>query len=289
MRSYNIKDFEKLFVIDFDKIEWNDLKLQPDERIDLLIVEDESSFRELLKEILETTDVYKIDTAENGRRGLEKYHEKRHDIVITDVMMDELTGIEMAESIIKLNPQQKIFFVSSWLSQKQMVAKFEKQFTEGYFQFIDKPFDLKDFQNRIYLFINDSLSNIKFNVLDKGALERTMSALEPYQLLVLHREILNRCIMLSGLLLKKQYERENITSLFLNNKDYMQKVGCNYDEVYCRGNVCVNINPKCMARKLKHQMEIMMGLINDIYEYYKENHKGKINEENISSGVGGDR
>ncbi|NOR44472.1 MAG: response regulator, partial [Candidatus Delongbacteria bacterium] len=160
MRSYKIKDFENLFVIDFNKIDWKDLKVQPDERIDLLIVEDESSFRELLKEILDTTDVYKIDTAENGRDGLNKYNEKRHDIVISDVMMDELTGIEMAENIIKLNPKQKIFFVSSWLSQKQMVAKFEKQFTEGYFQFIDKPFDLKDFQNRIYLFINDSLSNI---------------------------------------------------------------------------------------------------------------------------------
>ena len=77
---------------------------------------------------------------------------------------------------------------------------------------IDKPFDLKDFQNRVYLFINDSLSNIKFNVLDKSALERTMEALEPYQLLVLHREILNRCIYLSEVLLKKKYERANITN-----------------------------------------------------------------------------
>ncbi|MCK4980950.1 MAG: response regulator [Candidatus Delongbacteria bacterium] len=289
MRSYKIKDLENLFVIDFDKIDWKDLKIQPDERLELLIVEDESSFRELLKDILETTDVYKIETAVNGRDGLEKYQEKKHDIIITDVMMDELTGIEMAEIILKLNPKQKIFFVSSWLSQKQMVAKFEKQFTEGYFQFIDKPFDLKDFQNRIYLFINDSLSNIKFNVLDKSALGRTMNALEPYQLLVLHREILHRCIYLSEVLLKKKYERENITNLFLNNKDYMKSVGCDYDEVYCRGNVCVNLSPRCMAKKLKHQMEIMMGLIEEIYQYYKKNHRGKVNEKDISSGVGGDR
>lgn len=288
MRSYNIPDLENLFVIDFNLIDWKDLKIQPDERIDLLIVEDESSFRLLLKEILDTTSIYKIDTAENGREGLDLYNHKRHDIIITDVMMDELTGIEMAESIIKLNPHQKIFFVSSWLSQKQMVAKFEKQFTEGYFQFIDKPFDLKDFQNRIYLFMNDTLSDIKFNVLDKNALERTMSALEPYQLLVLHREILNRCMYLSEVLLKKKYERENITNLFLNNKDYMLSVGCDYDEVYCRGNVCVNISPDCMAKKLKHQMEIMMGLIEEIYQYYKKNHKGKIDEESIGSGVSGD-
>ncbi|MCK5760031.1 MAG: hypothetical protein KAH33_01975, partial [Candidatus Delongbacteria bacterium] len=67
MRSYKIKDLESLFVIDFDKIDWKDLKIQPDERLELLIVEDESSFRELLKDILETTDAYKIETAVNGR------------------------------------------------------------------------------------------------------------------------------------------------------------------------------------------------------------------------------
>ncbi|MDD3044455.1 MAG: response regulator [Candidatus Delongbacteria bacterium] len=263
------RDFEDYFLIDFNRIKWDFAKINPEERASLLIVEDESSFREMLKEFFTMQEMYKIETAQNGQEGLDKYLRSRHDVILTDVMMDALTGIEMAEKIIQINPHQKIFFVSAWSSKKMMFDIFEKQFMEGYFQFIDKPFDLKDFQNRVFLFMNDKLSGIVFHVLDKKALERTVAQLEPYQILVLHGEILNRCIYLARELLGREYTRESISSYFLKDKDYMKRVNCKFDEVYCRGNFCIKIAPECMVQKLKKQIEIIVDLIEEIYDFYK--------------------
>lgn len=263
------RDFEELFLIDFNRIKWDFVKLNPMERVSLLIVEDESSFREMLKEIFASQEIYKIDTAANGQEGLDKYIKNRYDLILTDVMMDMLTGIEMAEKIIKINPVQKIFFVSSWSSKKQMFDKFEKEFTDGNFQFIDKPFDLDDFQNRVFLFMNESLSGVIFHVLDRKSISSVISKLEPYQILALHREILNRCIFLAKELTKKVYTRDSISALFLKDKDYMKSVGCSFDEIYCRGNVCLKISPKCMVQKLKKQIEIIVDLIEEIHDYYK--------------------
>jgi CheY-like chemotaxis protein len=269
MLEKTFRDFEELFVIDFNRVKWDFIKLNPLERVSLLIVEDESSFREMLKEIFESQEIYKIDTASNGQEGLDKFLKNKYDLILTDVMMDMLTGIEMAEKIIKVNSSQKIFFVSSWSSKKQMFDKFEKQFIEGNFQFIDKPFDLDEFQNRVFLFMNESLSDVVFHVLDKKALDSVISKLEPYQILALHREIINRCIFLAKELTNKIHTRESISALFLKDKDYMKSVGCKFDEIYCRGNVCLKISPKCMAHKLKKQIEIIVDLIEEIHDYYR--------------------
>ncbi|MFO7810182.1 MAG: response regulator [Candidatus Delongbacteria bacterium] len=263
------KDFDGLFLIDFNAIKWDFLKLNPEDRARLLIVEDESSFREMLKEIFSYQEVYRIDTASNGSEGLEKYIKDRHDLILTDVMMDALTGIEMAEKILQIEPDQKIFFVSSWSSKKHMFDKFEKQFIEGSFQFIDKPFDLEEFQNRVFLFMEDRLSDIIFHVLDRRSLKRAISDLEPYQLMVLHREILNKCIFIAKKLFDMDYTRESISSYFLKDKEYMKKVGCNFEEAYCRGNVCVKISPGCVTKKLIEQIEIIVDLIEEIYYRYK--------------------
>jgi len=263
------RDFEDYFLIDFNRIKWDFAKINPEERATLLIVEDESSFREMLKEFFSMQEIYKIDTAGNGQEGLDLYMRDRHDVILTDVMMDALTGIEMAEKIIKINPHQKIFFVSAWSSKKMMFDLFEKQFMEGYFQFIDKPFDLKEFQNRVFLFTNEKLSGIMFHILDRKALERAVGKLEPYQILVLHNEILNRCIYLARELLNREYSREGISAYFLKDKDYMKTVGCSFDEVYCRGNFCIKIAPMCMVQKLKKQIEIIVDLIEEIYDHYK--------------------
>jgi CheY-like chemotaxis protein len=263
------RKFEDQFLIDFDKLKWDYVKLTPNERATLLIVEDESSFREMLKEIFSSQDMYRIETAANGEDGLQKYIKGRHDLILTDVMMDELNGIEMAEKVLKINKDQKIFFVSSWSSRKQMFGKFEREFTEGIFQFIDKPFDLDDFQNRVFLFMNKKLSGVVFHVLDPLALERAISNLEPHQILVLHKEILNMCIILAKKLLDTNYTKETIISYFLKDRDYMKSVGCTFDEAYCRGNVCVKISPKCMVQKLKKQIEIIVDLIEEIHDHYK--------------------
>ncbi len=263
------KEFEEHFVVDYSRIKWGNIRINPKDRASLLIVEDESSFRDMLKEIFDSQEIYRVDTAANGAEGLMKFQKERYDLILTDVMMDALNGIEMAEKIIRIKPDQKVFFVSSWSSKKNMFEKFEKQFTEGTFQFIDKPFDLDEFCNRVFLFMRKGFSEVVFNVLDRYALNRAVSNLDPYHLTVFHKELLNKCIFLSNALLNLNYTRESISSFFLKDKDYMKKSGCTYEEAYCRGNVCVKISPECLVNKLKKQIEIIVDLIEEIYDRYK--------------------
>ena len=150
-----------------------------------------------------------------------------------------------------------------------MFDKFESEFLEGSFQFIDKPFDLDDFQNRVFLFVNDKLSGVVFHVLDRDALNSVISKLQPFQIVALHKEILNRCIVLAKQLSNKIYTRESVSSLFLKDRDYMKLVKCTFYEAYCRGNVCMKISPECMSQKLLKQIEIIVDLIDEIHDYYK--------------------
>src|SRR5690606_25434681 len=63
----------------------------------ILIVEDNTSFREFLK--VELGSLYTVFTAQNGKKGLELAIEKQPDLIITDMMMPEMNGIDLSLSI----------------------------------------------------------------------------------------------------------------------------------------------------------------------------------------------
>lgn len=269
--KYSIEQLEELFVIDFTKINWKDLRLKGKKKQNLLIVEDERSFRELLQEIFEANGGYNIDLAYNGKEGLEKFKEKKHDIIMTDIMMDYLTGVEMADAIRKIEPNQKIFFFSGWVSEQQLYEKFEEEFRRGNFQFISKPFDIDEFQNYVYIFSNEDLQDIKMNTLNREQVDQILTQLTPYQLVALHTSIWDLCVHLFELLLNKQFDRKDLTSLMVPTSDYKHSVGCTYDDTYCRANICMATSPTCASKKLKGQVYVMISVLEKIYNHYLEN------------------
>jgi PAS domain S-box-containing protein len=80
--------------------------------ISLLYVEDEPVTRELVAGVLTTLGI-RIHVAKNGRDGLESYRQFHHDIVVSDVLMPCMTGLEMARQIRAENEQVQIVIVSS--------------------------------------------------------------------------------------------------------------------------------------------------------------------------------
>jgi DNA-binding NtrC family response regulator len=60
----------------------------------ILIIDDEEGMRALLRTMLETAG-YEVSEAANGRQGLERYRSRPADLVITDLAMPELNGLEM--------------------------------------------------------------------------------------------------------------------------------------------------------------------------------------------------
>lgn len=81
-------------------------------RVRVLIVDDDSSMRELVQLILDGWGVKWVE-AVDGTDGLEKYDRDSFDLVITDINMPNMSGVEMIELIRKQNPHQKILVISS--------------------------------------------------------------------------------------------------------------------------------------------------------------------------------
>ena len=79
----------------------------------VLLVEDEDAVRKLARMILETGG-YTVLDARNGREGLAlcEAHEGPIDLLVTDVVMPELGGRELAEGALKLRPGMKVLFMS---------------------------------------------------------------------------------------------------------------------------------------------------------------------------------
>jgi DNA-binding NarL/FixJ family response regulator len=107
----------------------------------LLLVEDDKQACEMVARIValkfpECT----IYTAENGKIGLELFREHTPDLVVTDINMPEMDGIEMAREIKTINPNAA-YIVLSARNDKYNVDKFKEI---GYCAFLMKPLDFMD-------------------------------------------------------------------------------------------------------------------------------------------------
>ena len=64
----------------------------------LLIIDDERGIRNTLREIL-ADEGHEVDVAENGKQGLEMAHAKAYDLILTDIKMPEMDGMEVLEKL----------------------------------------------------------------------------------------------------------------------------------------------------------------------------------------------
>ena len=77
----------------------------------ILIVDDEEQIRSTLQEILEYED-YKIDTAPNGVEALQKIESETYDVVLCDIKMPKMNGIEVLEKAVELKPDLPFVMIS---------------------------------------------------------------------------------------------------------------------------------------------------------------------------------
>ncbi len=101
-----------------------------------MLVEDEAKLAGLLKSTIGES-FYRFSIAENGREGLELFQKTRPDIVITDIMMPEKNGLEMAREIKQIDVEIPIIILSAF-SEKE---KFLDAIDVGVVKYFLKPFD----------------------------------------------------------------------------------------------------------------------------------------------------
>src|SRR5262245_29741608 len=77
----------------------------------ILIIDDQEPVRILLRAVLERAG-YEVREACNGRHGLELYREKSADLIITDIIMPEMNGLEMLSELTRSFPNVKVIAIS---------------------------------------------------------------------------------------------------------------------------------------------------------------------------------
>lgn len=117
-------------------------QIVPKPGISILCVEDDPVNRDLLcLMIAQKYPDIEIHSAQDGRVGLDLYEEKRPDIVITDVRMPFLDGIQMAGRIKAINPETIIIVISAYSDTSYMIDAIEI----GVNYYVMKPLDHKRF------------------------------------------------------------------------------------------------------------------------------------------------
>ena len=115
----------------------------------ILIVDDAAFMRMMIKDIL-TKNGYEIAAeAENGQKAVEKYQETNPDLVLMDITMPEMDGIEALKKIKMIEPKAKIIMCSAMGQQNMVIEAIQN----GAIDFIVKPFQ----QNRVL----ESLEKLK--------------------------------------------------------------------------------------------------------------------------------
>lgn len=134
--------------------------------INILYVEDN-------KELLESLSRYlsqlfsTVETAENGLQGLEKYKSGKFDIVITDIQMPHMDGIEMMKCIREINPNQEILVTSAFSHTDYLLHAIDLDIT-GY---IIKPINFNK-MNKTLNKVVDRIKILNENIKYKTELEK---------------------------------------------------------------------------------------------------------------------
>ena len=112
----------------------------------ILVIEDEAAIRRVLVKILsEESDSYQLDEAEDGLIGIEKIRKEDYDLVLCDIKMPKMDGVEVLEAIKILKPEIPIVMISGHGDLDTAVNTMRL----GAFDYISKPPDLNRLLNTV--------------------------------------------------------------------------------------------------------------------------------------------
>jgi DNA-binding NtrC family response regulator len=128
----------------------------------ILVIDDEKSIRNTLKDVLEY-EKHNVDVAENGEEGLAFLAKNDYDLILCDIKMPQMDGLEVLEKIFSQTQDVQVIMISGHGNIDTAVESIKK----GAYDFIEKPLDL----NRLLITVKNALDKTKLithtNVLKK--------------------------------------------------------------------------------------------------------------------------
>ncbi len=113
----------------------------------ILVIDDQKSIRNTLKDILEY-ESHEVSLAENGEEAIELFDKNKFDLILCDIKMPNMDGIEVLDIIVGKNPDVPVIMISGHGNIDTAVEAIKK----GAYDFIEKPLDL----NRLLVTIKNA-------------------------------------------------------------------------------------------------------------------------------------
>lgn len=192
----------------------------------ILLVEDETTLADLIKLNL-TIEGYEVLHTENGKKAVELFKQKNPGLVILDVMLPELNGIEVCKQLKKIKPEVPVLFLSAKSSGNDRIEGLKS----GADDYLTKPFNLEELLLRvqilnkrfpgtekedIYTFNNYEINFSSFEVRAKNGQKIELSNREMHLLkLLISRE--NQVISRNDIILNLWTPDENPSARTIDN------------------------------------------------------------------------
>jgi len=126
----------------------------------VLVVDDEEGMRQILTEYLNEFG-YEVVCAVNGREAMQKYKSGHFDIVLSDLVMSPMDGLELLGDIMKLNPEAVFIMMTGYPSLNSAMEAMKR----GARDYITKPFNIDEIRLKIdRVFLERSLKGRLKNV-----------------------------------------------------------------------------------------------------------------------------
>jgi two-component system, NtrC family, nitrogen regulation response regulator NtrX len=131
----------------------------------ILVIDDERSIRNTLKEVLEYEN-HQVELASDGIEALELFNKNKYDVVLCDIKMPKMDGIEVLEKIHEIASDATVIMISGHGNIDTAVEAIKK----GAFDFIEKPLDL----NRLLITIRNGMDKTSL-ITETKVLKRKVS------------------------------------------------------------------------------------------------------------------
>ena len=122
----------------------------------VLIVDDERSMRDFLKILLEK-EGHQVSTSDSGTHALDTLKKQSVDVIVSDIRMPGMTGIELLETVKEHSPELPVIMITAFASPDDAVLAMKN----GAFDYISKPFNVDEIKSVIESATNKNLSTQK--------------------------------------------------------------------------------------------------------------------------------
>jgi two-component system, NtrC family, response regulator PilR len=126
----------------------------------VLIVDDERSMRDFLKILLEK-EGHEVTTASSGASALDALDKHTVDVIVSDIRMPGMTGIELLETVKEHSPEMPIILITAFASPDDAVLAMKN----GAFDYISKPFNVDEIKSVIESATSKNIKNAKLQEL----------------------------------------------------------------------------------------------------------------------------